>query len=178
MKPLLEALRASRKTLLLILVVATTTIALSTIASMWLSKFSDLHFPSIGTIKTAGVKVYWDANLENETKEVQWGTIYPGSSNNVTLFVRSVSNIDAVMELKAANWTFRNGNGTIAMGPSSSSSYMNLTWDYDNATLGTGETVTVTMTLSVEDSLSFRTFLVDNDVREFSVDIIIWVVEK
>jgi hypothetical protein len=54
----------SWKTALLIVMVAVATIAVSALVSSWLSRYHNLHFPSIGTIYTIGVEAYWDQNRD------------------------------------------------------------------------------------------------------------------
>lgn len=144
--------------------------------SLWLNEV-DLRVPSLGTIKTLGVEAYWDSDLKNQTERIDWGTIWPGMSKNITLHVRSKSNIETALELRAANWTFRDSNDSIVTGPSISSPYMNLTWNYDETIVGPSEVIRVTLTLSVDISSDFIEFLVTNDVEKFSVDIIIYTAE-
>lgn len=174
----IEFLRRSKKTLLLIIVVAAITLALSTAISIWLSRITNLHFPSIGTIKTIGVKAYWDANLTNETDKIQWGTIYLGSSNNVTIHVRSVSNYNTVLNLSTANWTFQNSNNATVQEPANRSLYMDLTWNYNDTTVHPGDTIQTTLTLIVKYSFEFTEFLIENDVKGFNFDIMITASEQ
>ena len=47
-------LHPSRKTLLLIIVVASITLILNTVAAVWLSKRKDLTVPTLGTVSVAG----------------------------------------------------------------------------------------------------------------------------
>jgi len=169
----IKFVKQSKKTILLIVIVVLATLLLSALISMWLYKTVNLHIPSFATIKTLGVKAYWDLNLKNETTELPWPTVYPGTSNNVTLYLQSVSNIKTILELQTANWTFRSSNGTIVSGPTSSTNYMNLTWNYNNTTVDPGQTVQVTLTLSIDNSDNFIWFLIKNNVKQFSFDIII-----
>jgi hypothetical protein len=169
----MKFLKQSKKTILLIVIVISATLLLSGLISIWLYKNVNLHVPSLATIKTLGVKAYWDPNLKNETTEIPWPTVYPSSSKNVTLYLQSVSNVKARLELQTGNWTFQSSNGTIVSGPANSTNYMNLTWNYKNTTVDPGQTVQVTLTLSIDNSPNFIRFLVDNNVEQFSFDIII-----
>ena len=99
--------------------------------------------------------------------------MYPGNSNNVTLYLQSVSNVKTTLELQTTNWTLLNSNGTIVSGPSNSTNYMNLTWDYNNTTVNPKQTVPVTLTLAIDNSDNFIWFLINNNVTQFSFDIII-----
>jgi hypothetical protein len=158
---------------MLIVIVVLATLLLSGLISIWLYKTVNLHIPSLATIKTLGVKAYWDPNLKNQTTEIPWPTVYPGTSNNVTLYLQSVSNVKTRLELQTANWTFQSSNGTIVSGPANSTNYMNLTWNYNNKTVDPGQTIEVTLTLSIGNSPDFIRFLINNNVEEFSFEIII-----
>lgn len=155
-------LRSTKKTVLLILIVAIASIAVTTTISILLSKIANLHVPSLGTIKTIGVEAYWGPNLENKTEKIDWGTVWPGSSKNVTLYIRSVSNLEATLNLNATNWN-----------PANISDYMNLSWSYNGTPLKPGEIIQVTLILSASSSDSFIHYLIANDVKEFNFDIII-----
>lgn len=171
-------LRRSKRTILCIVLTVMITMAV-VLAIQWrLDPQSILHFPSLGTLKIINVKAYWDGNHLNETKEISWGTTNPGSSYNTTFFLQSTSNVGTTFELTAGNWTFRNSHGAIVLGPVNKTSYMNLTWNYDNTNVNPKETVQVMLTLVVTDSSDFALFLFNGDVKEFSVDITIQAVES
>lgn len=159
-------LLSSKKTVLLILVVVVITIAISAITSIWLSRTINFHVPSLGTIKTLGVEAYWDKNLENKTETINWGTIWPGSSKNFTLYLRSISNIETTLNLTTANWN-----------PASISEYMDLSWNYNGTILHPRDIIPVTLTLIVSSSNTFLLELIISDVKEFSFDIIIGTTE-
>jgi len=157
----------SKKTVLLILVVAAVAILLSAAISIWLSKVTRLKVPSIGTITTIGVEAYWDKNCENKTEKVDWGMIWPSSSKNVTFYLRSVSNVDAKLKLNVTNWN-----------PANISGYMDLSWDYNGTPISPHEVVQVNLSLSASSSYSFIDYLIANNVKEFSFDIIIYASEE
>jgi len=144
------------------LTVATITLLLSFVASIWLSKTTELEIPSIGTIKTIGVEAYWDENLENKTEEINWDIIWVGSSKNVTLYLRSTSNVETVLKLNTTNWN-----------PTNISKYMNLSWNYNGTLINHGEVIRVTMIISAPPSVRFNEYLISDNVKEFSFDIII-----
>lgn len=164
---LIKFLRSSKRTILVIIITAVITIAISAIASIWLSRISNFDVPSLGTIKTLGVEAYWDENLENKTETINWGTIWPGSSKNFTVYLRSISNTETTLLLNATNWN-----------PANISEFMNLSWNYTNTTLYPGETIQVTLTLTTSSSNTFLLYLITNDVKEFSFDIIISTSEQ
>jgi len=164
---LIKSLRSSKRTILLIAITAVVTITISAIISIWLSKTINFYVPSLGNIKTIGVEAYWDENLENKTEVIDWGTTWPGSSKNFTLYIRSISNTETTLLLNTTNWK-----------PSNISEYMNLSWSYNGTTLYPSETIQVTLTLTASSSSNFLLYLITNDVKEFSFDIIISASER
>jgi len=162
MKRLSEFLEPSKKTVLLIVAVAAITVLVTSLTAIWLSKITNLQIPSLGTITTLGVEAYWDKNLTNKTEEIKWGKIWPGSSQNVTIYIRSISNVETTLILNTTNWN-----------PTNLTDYMNLTWNYNETTIHPDEIIQVTLTLSASSSYSFIMYLITNDVKQFSFDIII-----
>ena len=158
----IASLRSSKKTLLLIAVVATASIAITTTVSILLGKTTDLYIPSFGTVKTIGVEAYWDLNTENKTEKIDWGIVWVGSSQNVTLHIQSISNYKVTLTLNATDWI-----------PANMSDYMTLSWDYNGTSLNPDEFISVTLILSTSYSDSFVHYLIDNDVQSFSFDIYI-----
>jgi hypothetical protein len=155
-------LHSSKKTVLLILVVAIASIAITTTIFILLNRIDRLRVPSLGTMKTIGVEAYWDPNRENKTETIDWGTIWPGSSKNVMIYIRSVSNFKATLNLNTTNWN-----------PANISDYISLSWSYNGTPLDPSETIQVTLTLSASSSDSFVQYLIANDVKDFSFDIVI-----
>jgi len=152
--------RYSKKTILLILIVAILSIAITTTISIMLSNISNLHITSLGTIKTIGVEAYWDPNCENTTERIDWGTMWPGSTENVTLYIRSVSNVKTTLHLNTSN-----------LNPANISEYLNLSWNYDETPLNPDGIIQVTLLLSASTDDSFSRYLIANKVKDFSLDI-------
>lgn len=160
--PLFTLLRRHKKTFLLILVASAATLLISSAISMWLSNFHKLHLPTIGTIKTIGVEAYWDPNCENKTETIDWNTIWPGSTKNVTLYIRSVSNIKTTLHLNKSN-----------ISPADISEYLNLYWNCEGTPLNPDEIIQSTLFLSASTDESFTRYLIANEVTDFSMDIYI-----
>lgn len=165
--------RPSKKTLLLIAITAAATLAVSTTVSFLFKRYSNLNLPSIGTIEATGIRVYSDADLQEEVEEIDWGTIYSGSSNSISLYMHNFSNANLTLELITANWTFLNSENIAISEPSNITSHINLTWNYSNTPLSPYETIQVTLTLSVDDSLDLIKFIVSNDVTHFTFNTVI-----
>ncbi len=110
--------------------------------------------PNLGTVKTTGVGVYWDSGCSNSVTSVNWGTVAPGSTNDVTVYIKNEGNAAETLSSTAENWN-----------PSIASTYMTLTWDYGGQVIDVGEVVQVTLSLSVSDTIE--------GITSFSFDIII-----
>jgi len=153
--------------------VAAVTLIVSGFVAIMLDGNGVFRLPSVGYIHTVGLKAYWDPTLQNETTQIDWGTVYPGSSNNVSFYLQSASNVPTTLQMTVANWTFRDANDTIILGPAGITPYMNLTWNLENNTLATHQTITATLTLSIDSSQDFLNFLINNNITQFSMDITI-----
>ena len=170
---LINTARRSWKTALLIIVVAVATLAISASISIWLSRYHNTRFPTLGTIYTIGVEAYWDQNLTNRTTQIQWGTLYPDTKTNTTIYLRSTSNIPTTLILQTENWAFTNSSGINITEPSNRQNYMNLTWNYNNQTLNPDETIETTLTVTVTDNLTFLEYLIQNSITTFNFDVTI-----
>ncbi|MDG6222372.1 MAG: hypothetical protein QCH99_03830 [Candidatus Bathyarchaeota archaeon] len=123
-----------------------------------------LSLPSQGAIITKGVAVYWTPTCDIETINIDWGVIRPGSSENIVLYIQSVSNQQMFLELSTSN-----------IEPSKLSEYIDLSWDYDGTLLDPAQTIPVTLSLSVSDEHSLAQYLYENKVKDFTIDIYISV---
>ena len=97
----------------------------------------------VGTVTTVGVEAYYDAALTTRVTSVTWGTINPGESQSVTIYVCNNGNSAVTLSQVASNWS-----------PASASSCIWLTWDYNGQALAAGQTVKLTLTLSVASDAS------------------------
>ena len=110
--------------------------------------------PNVGSVKASGVGVYWDSGCSNTVTSVNWGTVAPGSTNDVTVYIKNEGNTAATLSSSTENWD-----------PSIASTYMSLTWDYAGQVIDVGAVVQVTLSLTVSDTLE--------GVTSFSFDIVI-----
>ena len=157
---LIEFLYSSKRTIMLITITIIVTLVVSSLVSIWLTNNSNLSLPSIGTIKTVGVEVYWDSDLENRTETINWETIQVGTSKNFTVYIRSLSNVETTLVLDTTDWS-----------PANLSQYVSFIWDYDGRILQPGEVIQVKFTFLSSYSRTFLFFLIDNNVKNFSFDI-------
>ena len=161
-------LKSSYKILFLVAIVAIISVASTTLVSILLSKSdSDVYLPSVGTIKTIDVEIYWDPNGENKRETLSWDEIkiekldvdeIKTKTVNTTVYVKSVSNFRVTLNMFLTDWN-----------PQAISEYITISWDYNGTHLNPGEIIPVTMTLSASSSDDFINYLVENEIKRFDV---------
>ena len=107
-----------------------------------------------GTVKAIGVGVYSDSECTSPLSSIDWGTLEPGTTKDVTCYVKNEGNSASVLSMETSNWS-----------PPSVSDYMTLSWDYTGQPLNPDEVVEVTFTLTVSPSI--------DGITSFSFDIVI-----
>lgn len=155
---LFEPAKKSRKILLLLVIVAISSITVTSMISIMLSRITNLYVPSLGVIKTIEVETYWDPECQNPRDVMNWGEIEPGKTVETTVYIKSVSNFIVSLTLKLTDWS-----------PPDISNYITITWDYDGTLLKPGEAIPVTMNLETSSSDEFVYYLVENEITNFNV---------
>lgn len=143
--------RINKRFLLALLIVICVSSGLSIIAvSQWAFTVIGSH----GNLRVDGVGVYQDANCSAAVEYLDWGTLEPGSTKNITLYVRNEGNNAAALFLATDNWS-----------PVNASSYMALSWNYNGRMLSPKENIGIVLTLSVSSAVV--------NIVDFSFDVII-----
>ncbi|MGB9777987.1 MAG: hypothetical protein ACPLW8_01160 [Candidatus Bathyarchaeales archaeon] len=137
-----------------LLIAALFTLALAVFAILQ----SQVRINNQGTVKALGVGVYWNSNCTNPVSLINWGTVEPGSINNVTVYVRNEGNTAANISMTTENWN-----------PSNASNYLTLSWNYNGQQLNPSEVVQITLSLAVSSNVQ--------GIESFSFDIIVSVIE-
>jgi len=117
---------------------------------------STSHFFIIGSGGTVnlpiGVGFYWDSNCTNPVSFLDWGDIQPGSTINVTVFVRNEGSQTISLNITAENWY-----------PIETASYMIFSIDYMGQKVNPQETVQITLSLTTSSSIE--------EITSFNFDI-------
>jgi hypothetical protein len=109
---------------------------------------------NIGSLKTIGIGAYWDENLTDKVKWIDWGKIEPRAQNNVVIYFHNEGNSAVTLSQFTSNWS-----------PSVASNYLTLSWDYNGQKIEEGEKLQVTLTLSVSANIE--------GVTSFDFDVIV-----
>jgi hypothetical protein len=156
----------NKKPIRLLFIFILTTALVSVTIVLGLTRLS-LSIPSQGTITTNGVAAYWTPTCDNKITTINWGFVRPGSSENVVLYIQSVSNHHVFLVLS-----------TSTIEPSSISEYVDLSWNYDGSLLDPGQTIPVTLSLCFSNERSFTQHLQENKIKDFVIDVYISACEQ
>jgi hypothetical protein len=109
---------------------------------------------NVGSLKAAGVGVYWDSSCTSAVSSINWGVLDPGSTKQVKVYIKNEGNAPLKLSMVVSNWN-----------PSSASRYITLTWNLEGYLLNSASVVSAVLTLSVSSSVS--------GITNFSFDITI-----
>jgi len=130
------------------------TLTLSVVSQVASPSLSEKTISNVGSVEAIGVGVFWDANCTSEVSSINWGIIEPGSSENVTVYIRNEGDSAVNLTMYASNWN-----------PSNTSNYMVLSWGYAGQVINASEVLQVTFNLAVSTEIQ--------GITSFSFDIVI-----
>lgn len=107
---------------------------------------TSVSIPNAGAVKAVGVGVYWDSTCTNRTTAFIWGTLTPGSSKAITIYVRNEGNVAATISKVVRNWI-----------PSSAADYLTVSWNYANQTVGVNRIQQINLMLTVASNVGAMT---------------------
>jgi hypothetical protein len=143
-----------KKIVSLSLVVALVAIILVAIPPVYVKVIKGTNIGSRGSVKAAGVAVYWDHSCANEVTFLDWNALDAGASDVRTIYIKNVGNAAAVLSLETTNWD-----------PASASNFISLTWDYAGQSIAPDAVVEATLTLTISSSIT--------GITDFSFNILI-----
>jgi hypothetical protein len=100
------------------------------------------------------VEVFWDRNCTQGVSSIDWGSLTPGETKAVSVYVQSKSNETCILILMPTGWN-----------PPAVANYLELSQDYENKKIQPREVVEVTLSLTVSRSVA--------GVTNFSFNIIV-----
>ena len=104
-----------------------------------------------GVIASANLGVYSDNACTQSLTSINWGTLEPGGSVARTIYVKNIGTVPLTLNLAVSNWA-----------PTTSNTYLTVTWNHENYALGVGNSVSVIITMTASASAgSLTTFSVD-----------------
>ncbi len=94
--------------------------------------------PPTPQASSARIGIYRDQTCVTAATAIDWGTLYPGETTNMVLYVRNEANSPVTLSKALSNWN-----------PASLSTYLSLSWDYSNQAVAAGNILKVTLTLTI-----------------------------
>jgi len=130
----------------------------SVVASLILFAFTLLvttnTITNVSAVEASGVGVYWDSNCTKRIFSIDWGTLTPGSTKSIVVYIRNEVEELIHLIMSTTNWN-----------PSKASDYITLRWDYTGQRINPGEALQITLTLSISRQIQ--------GITSFSFDILI-----
>ncbi len=93
------------------------------------------------SVAGAKIQVYSDSDCTVQLSSFSWGSLSPGATRTVSLYVRNEGTVAVTLTKAMTN-----------LSPASLDNFLTLTWNYDGQTLSPQATLAVTLTLSVSAS--------------------------
>lgn len=104
-------------------------------------------------ISTANeIAIYWNPNCSYPAQSINWGTMSPGETTNITIYVRNEGNATVILELTTANWN-----------PQNAPEYLYFSTTPDHETIEAKKVAEVTLTLHADPNTK--------NISSFSFDI-------
>ncbi len=100
------------------------------------------------------IGVYNEVESVTEVSSIDWGDIEPGTSKNITFYIKNLGDTSTTLYLSTQNWS-----------PSEAQNYMSVDWDYDGTPLTPDTVVPVQIILTVSADIT--------DIESFSFEIIV-----
>jgi len=148
-----EGLSHSRALYLLVVLALLLTVSIVESLHYRNSIFNASAVETMGTIN-----VYWDRYCRRKVSSIDWGTLTPGQTINLTVYVRNEgTELIRIIETPT-NWN-----------PTTASQYLSFAWTPNKEKIAAGEVVRITQTLYVATNIK--------GISSFSFDIVFQGVE-
>ena len=139
------------------LILITYTLSLSLVSQAFPATQTSKTLSSTGSIQiqaSPGIGIYSNSLCTQELSNIPWGTLEPGASQDIVLYIKNEGNVAITLNMQTDNWS-----------PQSAEDYLTLSWNYNNQPLSAGSSIAVTLTLDVDGSIT--------GITTFGFDIII-----
>jgi len=98
---------------------------------------------SSGLISYGGIDLFSDASLSAGISHVDWGVLEPGDSSDVSIYVLNRNEEPIFLGMLPENWS-----------PPAAQQFLDLSWSYSGAALGSNEFTEIILTLTVSGEIS------------------------
>jgi hypothetical protein len=115
------------------------------------------ELPSNDAVNELGIETYWDSKCTRRVSSIDWGSLEPGTSKTVALFIKNKGKTPVTLSHYVANCE-----------PFEIANWLTLVWDYTGQSIEFKEAVQVVFDLYVSENaepmetFSFDIIIVDN----------------
>jgi len=102
----------------------------------------NLLLPASGDVTAINVGVYSNSACTNELTSVDWGTVSPGNSEEMTIYLKNTGNAQITLSVTTNNWAPASADGPITF-----------SWNRENAKLNPDQVISATLTLSISEGI-------------------------
>jgi hypothetical protein len=155
--------RFGKTILLIILVVAVTSLVDLVFISPLNHSFIGLQYSNNGNVYVSGI-VAQGQDLQNGS--INWGTMHMGSSREVSFYVQSTSNEPIKIGYNTTEWA-----------PPEIGSYLNIAWNYNETQVEPKQEILLTFTLTVPHTEEFENYIITNDIIAFSFNLNLYAID-
>ena len=134
-------MKGSLKSVLLIATVATVLFGTSAYAFGLLTSRQTTQ--NTGVIASVNLGVYRNSSCTQNLTSIDWGIIYPGSSNIYHAYIRNQGTANMTLSKTEANWN-----------PTNAQNYMTISWNYTGQVIKPNDKIHVAFNLAVSSSIS------------------------
>ncbi len=139
------------------IMLVTYTLGLSLVSQAFPAGQTTTTLSSTGTIQiqtSAGIGVYQNYQANTPLTSVSWGTLQPGGSQIVNVYIKNEGSAATTLSLETSNWS-----------PTDAETYLGFGWNYNGYPINPDAVVQITLTLTVAANIE--------GVTTFSFDITI-----
>jgi len=133
-----------------IVLVALIVFSMGVIAAQWY----ETRVRTTGRIKGVGASIWADANATLGIEFIDWGTLEPGETKDLVVYIRSEGNVPMNLTMYTELWE-----------PVETESFVTLLWDAEDAVIQPEEIRMVTFTLVISSDIE--------GIDNFSFDIVV-----
>lgn len=94
-------------------------------------------------MKLIGLEVYQDREFTVSVTHINWGILDAGDQKNFSCYIKNESNVPIILTMFTEEWN-----------PQNASSYITLTWDYDESVIDVDGFIPITFTLNISPTIS------------------------
>ena len=131
------------------LILVTYTLGLSLVSQAFPAGQTTRTLSSTGAIQiqaTAGIGVYSDQQGTTPLTSVPWGTLQPGGTKILTVYIKNEGSTSTTLSLETSNWN-----------PTAAENYLGLGWNYNGDPINPDAVVQITFTLTVASNIEVIT---------------------